>query len=196
MKRVILILLLLACSGFAQQAVPEIPFRSVPDFLKLPPDMYLGEVAGRCRELQGPRVRVLARQRDRPGLRRSRGAAARVRLRTASSSAKSATTSMPGRSRTPSASTSARQHLGHGQGLGHGHQVQPGGPGGDGVRPQEGSVRRSAEPLEPRHAAAAAGHRPVPPANRRDLGPAGRTSSSATATSTRAWPSSTRTATG
>lgn len=31
----------------AQQAVvPEIAFRSVPDFLKLPPDLYLGEAAG------------------------------------------------------------------------------------------------------------------------------------------------------
>ena len=28
------------------QAVPEIPFDSVPDFLKLPPDLYLGETAG------------------------------------------------------------------------------------------------------------------------------------------------------
>jgi DNA-binding beta-propeller fold protein YncE len=45
-KRVILVLFLLACSAFAQQAVPEIAYRSVPDFLKLPPDIYLGEVAG------------------------------------------------------------------------------------------------------------------------------------------------------
>lgn len=30
----------------AQQAVPEIAFDSVPNFLKLPPDMFLGEVAG------------------------------------------------------------------------------------------------------------------------------------------------------
>jgi len=29
-----------------QTTVPEIPYRSVPDFLKLPPDLYLGEVAG------------------------------------------------------------------------------------------------------------------------------------------------------
>lgn len=36
-------------SAIAQQGstqVPEIPYRSVPDFLKLPPDLYLGEVAG------------------------------------------------------------------------------------------------------------------------------------------------------
>ena len=38
---------LLAGAALAQQApVPEIPYRSVPDFLKLPPDLYFGEVAG------------------------------------------------------------------------------------------------------------------------------------------------------
>jgi NHL repeat len=32
---------------FAQRtAVPEIPYKSAPDFLELPPDLYLGEVAG------------------------------------------------------------------------------------------------------------------------------------------------------
>ncbi|HVO50735.1 MAG TPA: hypothetical protein VMV60_07060 [Thermoanaerobaculia bacterium] len=30
----------------AQQAPPEIPFESVPNALKLPPDMNLGEAAG------------------------------------------------------------------------------------------------------------------------------------------------------
>src|SRR5450432_2743945 len=40
-------LCLVAASLFAQQSpVPEIPYRSVPDFLKLPPDLYFGEVAG------------------------------------------------------------------------------------------------------------------------------------------------------
>jgi 6-bladed beta-propeller protein len=37
---------LLSPSAFAQQSVPEIPYDSVPNVLKLPPDMYLGEVAG------------------------------------------------------------------------------------------------------------------------------------------------------
>jgi hypothetical protein len=49
MKRWIVVLglfLSLAASLFAQQAPPEIAYRSVPDFLKLPPDLYLGEVAG------------------------------------------------------------------------------------------------------------------------------------------------------
>lgn len=37
----------LCVRGWGQgQAVPEIHFQSVPDFLKLPPDIYLGEAAG------------------------------------------------------------------------------------------------------------------------------------------------------
>jgi streptogramin lyase len=39
-------LALLAAPCFAQQDVPEIPFHSVPDFLKLPPGMNFGEVPG------------------------------------------------------------------------------------------------------------------------------------------------------
>src|SRR6202049_116852 len=49
MKRWIVLFTLFFSFGgplLAQQAPPEIPFRSVPDFLKLPPDLYLGEVAG------------------------------------------------------------------------------------------------------------------------------------------------------
>src|SRR5438270_2320473 len=39
--------LFLASTAGAQQAnVPQIAYRSVPDFLKLPPDVYLGEAAG------------------------------------------------------------------------------------------------------------------------------------------------------
>src|ERR1700722_10757156 len=33
-------------AAVAQAQPPEIPFESVPDFFKLPPNMYLGEVAG------------------------------------------------------------------------------------------------------------------------------------------------------
>ncbi|MGA3127824.1 MAG: peptidyl-alpha-hydroxyglycine alpha-amidating lyase family protein [Candidatus Korobacteraceae bacterium] len=41
------LLLVLVGATLAQSlSVPEIPFRSVPDFLKLPPNMYLGEVSG------------------------------------------------------------------------------------------------------------------------------------------------------
>src|SRR5712692_6151056 len=40
------LIVLLASPSFAQQSVPEIPFDSVPDFLKLPPGMNFGEVPG------------------------------------------------------------------------------------------------------------------------------------------------------
>jgi len=49
MRRFVLCLLLLISASrvFAQQSVaPEIRYRAVPDLLKLPPDLYLGEVAG------------------------------------------------------------------------------------------------------------------------------------------------------
>jgi hypothetical protein len=47
MKRfLIAVVVMLAAAPQAQQAVPEIPFDSVPNFLKLPPDMNLGEASG------------------------------------------------------------------------------------------------------------------------------------------------------
>src|SRR6478672_10792089 len=47
MRHFILVSLLLVAPLFSQQAsVPEIPYRSVPEFLKPPPDLYFGEVAG------------------------------------------------------------------------------------------------------------------------------------------------------
>ena len=39
-------LALFSAPVFAQDAVPEIPYESVPNFLKMPADLYLGEVAG------------------------------------------------------------------------------------------------------------------------------------------------------
>lgn len=42
----ILALLSFSTAAVAQQQVPEIPYDSVPNFLKLPPDLYLGEAAG------------------------------------------------------------------------------------------------------------------------------------------------------
>jgi DNA-binding beta-propeller fold protein YncE len=47
MRRIILALFLVAGSVYAQQTtVPEIRYHSVPDFLKLPPNRYFGEVPG------------------------------------------------------------------------------------------------------------------------------------------------------
>src|ERR1700745_2617649 len=46
MKRSILTLLCLAATPLFAQQPPEIRFQSVPDFLKLPTDFYLGEASG------------------------------------------------------------------------------------------------------------------------------------------------------
>src|SRR6476661_7409330 len=40
------LLMLLSSSAMAQQSPPEIPYESVPNLLKLPDDMHLGEAAG------------------------------------------------------------------------------------------------------------------------------------------------------
>ena len=42
----IVLLLLLSPVLYAQQSVPEIPFDSQPNFLKLPPDLHMGEASG------------------------------------------------------------------------------------------------------------------------------------------------------
>jgi len=49
MKKIAFALVFFLCAPLAllaQEAAPEIPFDSAPNFLKLPPDMYLGEVSG------------------------------------------------------------------------------------------------------------------------------------------------------
>jgi DNA-binding beta-propeller fold protein YncE len=46
MARLLSLLLALAPLAAAAQTVPEIPFESVPNPLKLPPDLYFGEVSG------------------------------------------------------------------------------------------------------------------------------------------------------
>src|SRR5882757_2668907 len=46
MKRLVLPFLLLAATPLLAQQPPEIRFQSVPNFLKLPPDLYLGEATG------------------------------------------------------------------------------------------------------------------------------------------------------
>src|SRR3989475_8994702 len=46
MKRSILVLFFFVAAPLFAQQPPEILFHSVPDFLKLPPDIYLGEATG------------------------------------------------------------------------------------------------------------------------------------------------------
>ena len=49
-----ILLLVLSPVLFAQQNVPEIPYDSVPNFFKLPADLYLGEVPGVAVNSKGP----------------------------------------------------------------------------------------------------------------------------------------------
>ncbi len=60
MKRLcgLFLFILICCTGAARPAmaqvlIPEIPFDSPPDFLKMPSDIYLGEVAGVATNSQG-----------------------------------------------------------------------------------------------------------------------------------------------
>src|SRR5260370_24679652 len=46
MRRTIFVLLFFAAAPLFAQQPPELRFHSVPDFLKLPPDVHLAEVAG------------------------------------------------------------------------------------------------------------------------------------------------------
>ena len=93
------LLLLIAPPALAQQAVPQIAFDSVPNPLRLPTNMYFGEVSGVSVNSKG-HVFVLSRgNTSGPAY-----AAAATQLWSstprARSSAKSARTSMPGRSGT------------------------------------------------------------------------------------------------
>ncbi len=190
----VLIMLLSTTLG-AQQAPPEIPFDSVPNFFKLPPDMNFGEVGGVAVNSKG-HIFVFTRvqQRQRPGVRCDRVAAARVRpRRQVRPRDRQGPLRVVLRARGPH--RQGRQHLGGRQRVGHGRQVQPGGPCRDGVRPEEGSVGRSGGRgrTSPRRGRRSTASSASPPTSR---GTCRATSSSATATSTRAWRSTTRTATG
>ena len=122
--------LLLTSPLFAQskakaQNVPEIAYDSVPNFLKFPPNIYLGEGIGVATNCQGARVRLHAERRHAPlrvrSERRLRARDRRGALRL--------------HVRARGARRQGRQHLDRRRRVEHGHQVQPGGPGGDGDRP-------------------------------------------------------------
>ena len=105
MKRLFFLFFFLAVAPlFAADAGPEIKYRSVPDFLKLPPDMYFGEVSGVAVNSKG-HIFVFSRGNTTgPAYARCGRAASGVRRRTASSCARSATIFTLGRSRTRCAS--------------------------------------------------------------------------------------------
>ena len=189
------LLLLSAAPVMAQQAAPEIPFESVPDPLKLPDDLYFGEVAGVAVNSKG-HVFVFSRGNTTgPPMRRPpRNCSSSTT--TASSSARSARTCTPGRSRTPCASTRTTISGSIDKGSDMVVKFNPAGTRDDGVRAQAGSLRRRNRAAGASESAAARRGRPVPPADRRRPGIRTATSTSATATSIRASPKPTRTATG
>ena len=166
-----LLLLPLAGPAMAQQSVPEIPFDSVPDFLKLPPGMNFGEVPGVAVNSKG-HVFVFTRSNSAGGPAYAPAAAQLLEF--------GSERRVPARNRqgplrlvrSPQrAHRQGRQHLGHRQGLRHDHQVQSGGPRRHGSSaagrnrptrtPNRGST--SDPPL-------AADRRTLPPAHRRRLG--------------------------
>ena len=112
------------------QNVPEIPFDSVPNFLKLPPNLYLGEGIGVATNSKG-HIFVYTRSQetrlfefDQKGKLRARDRRRALRLRVRARG--------PGRS--------AGQHLGRRRRLEHGHQVQSRRAGGDAAGPAPESV--------------------------------------------------------
>ena len=150
----VLVAFLAAAGGLAQQAVPEIAYDADAEFLKLPPDVYFGEVAGVAVNSKG-HVFVFSRGNTTGP---AYGATAAQLLEFDADGkfvreigknlyAWSYAHTRAGRSR--------RQHLGRRQGLRHGRQVQPGRASGDGVRPEEGSLGRSGA-VDARESAAAA----------------------------------------
>ena len=96
----VVVFLLCAAPVFAQtkakaQNVPEIPYESVPNFLKLPPGLYLGEAHRRRDQFQGTRLRLHAQRATR---------ACSSSTRTAPTSARSARAATASSSRTACAS--------------------------------------------------------------------------------------------
>ena len=99
-KRCFVTLLLAVAPAFAQtkakaQNVPEIPYDSVPNFLKLPPNLYLGEGIGVATNSKGHIFVYTRSQRHAP---------VRIRSERQRTSARSARASTASRSRTRCAS--------------------------------------------------------------------------------------------
>ena len=175
-------------------AVPELPFESVPDPLTLPAGHALRRDRRCRRELEGTRLRLLARQFDRAGLHGHRLAAARVRSQ-GQVRPRDRQEQLRLGLRACGAHRQAGQHLDRRQGLEHDPEVQPAGPGRLGVRTQgrvvaprrAAGLRLAAERPPParrcrRHAsaeqqsaqsAAGASRQRVQPADRRGVGFAG-----------------------
>ena len=157
------------------QNVPEIPFDSVPNFLKLPPNLYLGEGIGVATNSKG-HVFVYTRSGDTRLFEFDQNGAY----------VREIGEGLYGFAFAHAVRVDPQDNIwAVDEGIEHGHQVQPGGPRGDGARPPAGSRRRARD-------SGGDGSRPAPEPyifNRPTdvaLGRRRATSSSPTATATRA----------
>ena len=169
---VIGLLLMMSSPAWAQRPVPQIPFDSVPNFLKLPADMYLGEVSGVAVNSKG---HVFVYQRG-----NTNGpayAAAAAQLLEFGADGKYIREIGHNLYAWSFAHTmridKQDNNLDHRQRLRHGDQVQSRGPRGNGFRTQAGSFRRRHRASETSQAAPPCRRRHVPAGNRRDLGSRG-----------------------
>ena len=126
----------------AQQGVPDLPFDSVPDFLKLPPGTNFGEVSGVAVNSKG-HVFVFTRSNSAHGPAYAPTAAQLLEFGPKGEFIQG-DWQRPVRLvvRPHRAHRQERQHLGGGQRLGHDHQVRPDRPGARGLRAAEGIGRR------------------------------------------------------
>ena len=176
---VVLVAVVLTAHGLAQtrakaQNVPEIPFESVPNFLKMPAGRVSRREHGRRDQLEGAHLRLPPARRHAPVRvrpeRHLRQGVGRGHLRL--------------RVRAQGARRQGRQRLGGRRGDEHGHQVQPRRPGRDGARPPARGGRRRGRDAAGRSAAGRAVSLCAPDRRRRGMRRA--TSSCPTATSTTA----------
>ena len=128
----------------AYATAPDIPYESVPNFLKMPPNIYLGEGIGVARNSKG-HIFIFTRSGDTRLFQFDREAAP--------SSARSARASTASRWRTRVRVDLAGQHLDGGRRDEHGREVQSRGPRAD----DDGQTAEAVEGLEPTAT-------PVPPA--------------------------------
>ena len=189
-------LAVLAVPAAAQQSAPEIAFDSVANFPNLPDGMNFGEVPGVAVNSKG-HVFVFTRSNSATGPAYAPAAAQLLefdrqrRFRARNRQGPLCLVVRPQR-----ADRQGRQYLGHRQGLGHDRQIQSGRPGAMGVRPPQGIGGRGNQAVGARQSAACrrstacSASRPTSP------GIPKATSTSPTATSIRASPNTTRTATG
>ncbi len=169
-KFLVAFLVLASAPAMAQQSVPEIPFDSVPNFLKLPPDLYIGEPTGVAVNSKG-HVFVFSRGGSSTGPAYAETAAQLLEFAPDGKYIREIGKNLYAWSFAHAVRVDKQDNIwAVDKGSDMIVKFDPRGPRRDGVRPQAGSVRRRHRPLEASEPAAARRRRPLPPADRRDMG--------------------------